>query len=99
MYVVPKSKKSLKQNKFEFELAGQQFTLPRVKFLSPSEGLALEKSGAAGVRDLFEKYAPGAFELFEDGEQFEALTEAWQEDSKDTAGGVSLGESQASLAS
>lgn len=96
MYVVPKSKKSLKQNQFEFQLNEQTFSLPRVKFLSPSEGLALEKNGAGGVRDLFEKHAPGAFEQFEDGEQFEALVTAWQKDSEDVSGGVSLGESPAS---
>lgn len=97
-FEVPKSKASLKQNRFEFNFPGEKktYSLPLIKFLPP--WLALRFKEATDVdeqtfRDLFDVIAPGEdlFAKFDDSEQFEAFMSAWGE-----ASGVTLGESEAS---
>lgn len=98
-YEVPQSKKSLKQNVFEFTFPRSKkvYSVPLVKYIRP--GLAIE-IGELGevemVKRLFEEFAPGQnlLDKFEDMEQLEAWAHAWRE-----ASGISVGESQASAES
>lgn len=93
VYEVPKSKASLKQNRFEFKLPGSAkiYDVPLLKFLKPA--VALKIQGASEVeaaQALFDEYLPVALEKFEDAEQLGAFIEAWSE-----ASGISVGESKA----
>lgn len=91
-YQVPKSKASIKQNRFEFEVDGKTYDIPQMKYLSigsveafenehPIQGLIMasdNEDARAALRSL-------------EGDQLEGLMEAWQKES-----GVSVGESEAS---
>lgn len=89
MYQVPKSKKSIKQNQFEFEIDGKQYTVPLLKYLPVSTIIRFESEGFKAVLEAFGTHADIVGAL--DQEQFEGLTKAWTEES-----GIDLGESQAS---
>ena len=92
MYEVPKSRSSLKKNRFEFRIGDDTYSVPLLKFLKPSIAFALDgASSTAAVQALFDEYLPEAFGKFEDGEQLEAFMSAWQE-----ASGIEAGESSAS---
>lgn len=95
VFQVPAAKKSVKQDKFEFQVDadGPVYTLPAMKFLKPETTAAIEGSIAA-LRNVFEEHAPGSFAKLENNDQLEALVEAWGAES-----GTSLGESKASASS
>lgn len=93
-FKVPESKASKGQDKFPFEIGGQSFTIRKAKFLSVGDAEKLENPESVSVvLDLFGKAGTKAGDAVRalDQEQFGALVEAWQADSK-----VSLGESSAS---
>lgn len=97
VYEVPRSKASLKQNRFEFKLPGSAkvYSVPLLKFLKPSLALQLENaSELAAARSLFAEYLPEALEHFEDGEQLSSFMQEWA-----AASGISVGESEASTSS
>lgn len=95
VYKVPKSKASIKQNRFEFEMPDDPDTtlsVPLLKYLKPS--LVFELNGvdqAQALRRMLEEYHPDIFDRFEDMEQMTDLYEAWAKES-----GIDLGESSAS---
>lgn len=96
-YTVPPSKKSQKQNLFEFCLpdSDQVYAVPLLQYLKPSLMLAAEDLSEVGLAKLlFDTYLPEAFDRFEDAEQLTAFMDAWSE-----ASGVTPGESPASPAS
>jgi hypothetical protein len=91
-FAVPQSKKSLKQNRFEFTIEGETHELPLLKFVSAGAAEAFELgqntrglilgADSERTRDLIRSL---------DSDQLEALTNAWGE-----ASGISTGESQGS---
>lgn len=95
VFEVPKSKASIKQNRFEFKLPGgaKVYSLPLAKYLKPALAMRMDKDQTEAMFLLFESYYPGEqiFDKFEDGEQFEAFINAWNE-----ASGIDMGESSAS---
>jgi hypothetical protein len=95
VYAVPKSKQSIKQNRFEFTLpedSKKVYSVPLLKFLRPALILQAESiSEIAFARMLFDEYLPEAFSKIDDAEQLQALMAAWQE-----ASGLTTGESPAS---
>lgn len=96
-YEVPRSKKSLAQNRFEFTIEGskKKYSIPLLKFLKPDLVLSLESmTQAIAMKTLLETEAPGILEVIEDMDQLENLFVAWGE-----ASGVTMGESSASLES
>lgn len=95
MFQVPKGKKSVKQNLFEFEYDGEKYALPKLKFAGPAAAEHFENgrvaSGAlAACPDDRTRAALRAM----DHDEFDALTDAWADDSK-----VSPGESRGSKSS
>lgn len=96
-FQIPKSKASIKQNRFEFAFPDEPdktYSIPLLKYLKPSLGMKLgtvDKAEALGL--VFDAYFPGEdlADRFEDGSQLEAFMEAWTE-----ASGVTLGESEGS---
>lgn len=94
VYRLPASKKSLKQNQFEFQLVegGPLYSIPKLKYVKPGLAVKLEDMPLQqAVVALFEEFQPGLLDEFEDGEQFEDFTRAWAK-----ASGISLGESKPS---
>jgi hypothetical protein len=89
-FVVPKSKKSIKQNKFEFDIDGVTYSVPLIKFLPIGVVEKFGDDGLTGILSAFDGAAAKAVRTL-DGEQFEALSNAWTE-----ASGVDTGESSAS---
>lgn len=95
VYEVPKSKASIKQNRFEFVMPDDPDTtlsVPLLKYLKPS--LVFELNGVdqtQAVRRMLEEYHPDIFDRFEDMTQITDLYEAWAAES-----GIELGESSAS---
>jgi hypothetical protein len=92
-FSVPQSKKSLKQNRFEFAgVDGEKHELPLLKFVSAGSAEAMEMgqnvhglmlaADTDRTRDMLRSL---------DGDQLEALMEAWGK-----ASGISMGESQGS---
>lgn len=96
MYEVPKSKKSLKQNQFEFKVNGKTHSIPLLKYLKPALVAKLvDASPAVVIGAIFDEYlGPEVLAEFDDMEQVEGLLEALQK-----ASGVDVGESAASPAS
>lgn len=95
-FQIPESKRSIKQNRFEFTLPdGTTASMPKAKYLTIGQVERLSKLGTemalTDMLELFEE--PDALEAVRtlDGEQLQALMEAWQVDS-----GISVGESSAS---
>lgn len=89
MYEVPKSKKSLKQNQFEFKLGGEVYRVPLLQYMKPSVARKFtdnmnEFDAAALVFEATEQ--PDLLEKFDDFEQVAAFVQAWQEASTVTAG-------------
>lgn len=92
---VPQSKKSIKQNRFDFNIEGDEFSVPLLKFAPVEAAELFEKDlEVAGVMAMCEN--DGARDAIRslDGDQFGAFMEEWQK-----ASGVETGESQASSAS
>ena len=74
VYRLPASRKSLKQNQFEFQLVedGPVHTIPKLKFVKPALAVKLEVVPLQqAVVMLFEEFQPGLLDEFEDSEQFE----------------------------
>lgn len=92
-FQVPPSKRSIKQNIFEFQTedGGKTFTVPKMKFLPVRVIAEMENGGLKAVLAAFgdEDAVKAVGEL--DSEQLEALTTAWSEESD-----ISVGESSAS---
>lgn len=94
---VPRSKASIKQNRFQFTMPDDPkrvYDIPLLKYLPPKLAVeASELSEIAFTKLLFETYMPDAFDQFEDSEQLQAFMAAWSE-----ASNVTPGESSASPA-
>jgi hypothetical protein len=94
VYRLPASKKSLKQNQFEFQLVedGPIYSIPKLKFVKPSLAVQIEDLPLqVAVVRLFDEFHPGLFESFEDADQLEGFTRAWA-----TASGINIPESKPS---
>jgi hypothetical protein len=96
-YKVPESKRSIAQNRFEFETPdGATHSIPKAKYLTTGQIETLSTKGQqltiTDLLDLFDNDdAAGEAVRQLDSEQLQALMEAWQEDS-----GLTVGESRAS---
>lgn len=92
MYEVPESKRSIKQNRFEFKADGKVYSMPQLKFLPMAAAELMEqgKEMAAIMLALDDDDARGAVRKM-DAEQFKGLMGALAE-----ASGVELGESSGS---
>lgn len=100
-YAVPASKRSLKQNQFEFTVPGdkKKYSLPLAKFLpsgAVEEMAKLENNvGLSDILGFFDSaaLAPGTAAAVRklDNEQINELMAAWQAES-----GITVGESSAS---
>lgn len=93
-YEVPRSKKSLKQNRFEFILPGAKkvYSVPLLKFLKPDLVMELDTlSEGMAMRRLLQSEMPGVLEKIDDLDQLVGLFDAWGK-----ASGLDLGESSAS---
>lgn len=99
-FVVPKSKASIKQNRFEFQIDGTKYDVPLLKYLAGDKieqiAAAESKGGIAAVAAAYglfgERGTPAGDAVRHlDQEQLEALTSAYMD-----ASGVSVGESSAS---
>jgi len=93
-FEVPVSRASVDQDVFKYKIGEDTFTVKKAKFLSVGQAEAL--SGADSVSaalNLFGLPGTKAGDAVRslDQEQFSALIDAWQEDSK-----IALGESGAS---
>lgn len=107
VYEIPESKRSKDQNKWEFKVPGDDrvYKILKAKYLPLGLVEKLEGQKNVTLADIFAMFDAGKqtkAEIAEtsavhaairtlDGEQLQALTEAWQNDS-----GVQLGESSAS---
>ena len=91
-FTVPTSKKSIKQNRFEFEMGGDKFDIPLLKFapVAAIEAFEYERNVSAFVLMCDSDEAKAAIRSM-DGAQLEAFMEAYQKES-----GVDVGEQSAS---
>lgn len=94
IFQLPASKASLEQNRFRFQLPGEDKirSMPKFKYLSPKlavtiEGMAIQTA----VVELLGTYEPDLLDNLEGIDQLEALVEAWA-----AASGIALGESKPS---
>lgn len=90
-YKVPESKRSYKQNQFEFELPdGKTYSIPKSKYLTIGQVEKLSaKTTETNISDMLELFGKGAAAKAArtlDIEQLQALMTAWQEDSGITTG-------------
>lgn len=91
-FQVPKSKASIKQNRFSFEIEGKKYELPLMKYVSVETLAAFENERPiqgliAAAPDDRTKDAIRALE----SDQLDALLTEWQEESE-----ITPGESEAS---
>lgn len=102
-YEVPASKKSLKQNRFEFTIEDEKFDVPLMKFMTGDQvkkmAEAAEAGGMLSIDAQYDMFGPADSKVGRavrtlDFDQLEALTQAWIE-----ASGVAPGESPASTGS
>lgn len=92
MFTVPKSKKSIKQNVFEFCHDGKKYAIPLLKFAPVRAAEEFENNrDVAGILACCQSDEARDAVRSMDGDQFGALMEAWGE-----ASGVTSGESVAS---
>lgn len=93
-FQVPESKRSIEQDVFPFSIPGVkgEFKVRRLKFMSIGERAKMGDDTDA-ILNFFgaEGTKQGDAVRSLDGEQFKALSDAWQADSK-----ITLGESEAS---
>lgn len=93
-YEVPQSKKSLKQNQFEFKLPGDRktYSVPLLQYIRPA---FIRDYAELDANEFMVKFIdaelPGVLDKLEDSEQLEALMNAWS-----AASGITPGESEAS---
>ena len=87
-FQVPESKKSIKQNRFEFEVDGKTYDIPHLKFapVAAIEKFEQEQNMAGLLLTADTDAAREVIRSF-DGSQLEPFIEAWQE-----ASGVEGGE-------
>ena len=95
-YQVPASKRSIKQNQFEFEIEGKAYSLPRFDLIPISVLEKIEEAPMNAVSPYLEVFGPKTSPLGKairslDKEQLTGLLTAWQEDA-----GITAGESAAS---
>lgn len=95
-FQVPESKRSIRQNRFEFALPdGTEVSIPKAKYLTIGQIETLSTMGEeislTNMLELFQEPAAAEAVRTLDAEQLQALMTAWQEDS-----GLTLGESSAS---
>lgn len=93
VFKVPASKRSIKQNRYEFEVDGKKFELPKMQYIPVGVAGLLQDEQ---LNEAFAELADGndslrAALMHLDAEQVEALFKDWQEES-----GISAGESPAS---
>jgi hypothetical protein len=89
---VPTSKKSIRQNRFEFTLDGKTFSIPLLKFAPVEAAEAFEQNrNVAGILLCCENDEARDAIRSLDGDQFGALIDAWKK-----ASGIGTGESEAS---
>lgn len=96
VYEVPVSKRSAKQNVFEFKVGTKAFTVPKFAFLPVGVLEALSAAGDDAMGPFLDAFgtkdtAVGKAVRTLDQEQLIGLIKAWQADSD-----VSVGESEAS---
>jgi hypothetical protein len=93
VFSVPKSKKSLDQNKFQYEIDGKTFKVKSVKYLTGWEMEALLDGDLSALYNVFGSSDSPAGKAVRGliVEEFQALLEAWQADSD-----IDAGESKAS---
>lgn len=93
MYEIPESKKSLDQNQFQFSYRGQHYSIPKIKYLSPTTVRAISAMTATEtVFYLLDQFGSGDLvNQLDDMVQVESLYRAWMTDS-----GIDVGESLAS---
>ena len=91
-YKVPASKKSIKQNRFEFEFDGKTHSIPLLKFLpvKAAELFEAEQPVAGLLAGADSDAARDAIRQM-DSDQLDGLMKAWEEES-----GAEAGESPAS---
>jgi hypothetical protein len=92
-FQVPASKKSIGQDKFEFEIDGETHSITRAKFLSIGTQLSLDSADAQErITILFGEPGSKLGDAVRglDSDQFDALMDAYNEDS-DVAPGESQG--------
>lgn len=94
-FEVPQSKRSVKQNRFEFTVDGKQYEIPLLKFapVAAIEHFEAERVVTGLVMMCDDEATKDAIRSF-DGDQLDAFSNAYQE-----ASGVSVGESGASASS
>lgn len=92
MYQVPQSKKSIKQNRFEFKVEGKTYSIPLLKHLpvKAAELFENDRPIAGLLAGADSDTARDAIRSL-DSDQLEGLMQAWQE-----ASGIEAGESSAS---
>lgn len=96
-YAVPPSKKSLKQNRFEFTLPGSKkiHSVPLLQFIRPA---FIRDYAQLDANEFMVKFIdaelPGVLDELDDAEQLGGLFDAWSQ-----ASGITLGESEASPSS
>jgi hypothetical protein len=93
-FKVPDSTRSVDQDMFEFDIAGKSYKIKRAKYLTIGEVEALEDPDSSTVViDMFGRKGTKQGDAVRalDDEQFQALVNAWKQDS-----GVGVGESEAS---
>jgi hypothetical protein len=89
---VPQSKRSIKQNRFEFTLDGKTYSIPLLKFAPVEAAEHFEVNhNVAGILACCETKAARDVVRAMDRSQFAALMDAWQK-----ASGITTGESEAS---
>lgn len=86
-FAVPQSKKSIKQNRFEFEVGGETFDVPLLKF-APVAAMEAFENGKNITGFLMTADSDRAREALRgmDSEQLDALSDAWSEASDVTPG-------------
>lgn len=86
-FKVPQSKKSIKQNRFDFEVDGKQFDLPLLQFapLEAAEAFENDKNVTGILLACDRDDAREALRHL-DGEQIDALMDAWKEASESSPG-------------
>lgn len=97
VYEVPASKRSLKQNVFEFKVPGSTkvYSIPKAEFLTMGQVETLQqKEDEVSLTDVLDLIGDATAQKAARGldqHQLKALLEAWQKES-----GLELGESSAS---
>lgn len=94
-FSVPQSKKSLNQNRFEFDHEGTTYSVPLMKFV-PAGSMEAFEAGKETTGLILAADNDKTRDLIRglDADQIEALVGAWGE-----ASGITVGESGGSLAS